>query len=113
MTAPRLQDDPAEGSREIIDRELARQPQSKGEKNERNQAASPQDAKRLVGDDDNKIAEILALKPTLAELEEAAIWSRGEGDLLGKEGRTLSGKAALICELISRDEDDEERAVQG
>jgi hypothetical protein len=55
------------------------------------------DLKAVLGDVDNdKALQILALDPTPAELEEAAIWAAGDGDVLAKSGKPLSGKAAEI-----------------
>lgn len=106
---PRIQQDPAEGSRETVEHELARQ--SRRPRGESDSApATLDDAKRLLGDtDERKIAEILAVQPTIWELEEAAIWYRGDGDVLGKTGRSLSGKAAQIFEILSADDEDDSR----
>ncbi len=72
--------------------------------------ATLDDAKRLLGDtDERKIAEILAVQPTIWELEQAAIWHRGDGDVLGKAGRPLSGKAARVFEILAADEEDDTR----
>ncbi|HET9902607.1 MAG TPA: hypothetical protein VFQ27_02760 [Xanthobacteraceae bacterium] len=63
--------------------------------------------KAVVGDlEDSKVIEILHLQPTVAELEEAMIWASGDGDLLGKQGRPMSGKVAALVELLTADEDD-------
>src|SRR5262249_4276862 len=109
MMTPQILQEPAEGSRETAEHELARQSrQRKGEAD--SEPATPDDAKRLLGDaDESKIAEILAVKPTIWELEEAAIWHRGDGDVLGKSGRALSGKSARIFEILSADDEDESR----
>lgn len=64
--------------------------------------------KSILGDvDDARIIEILALKPTVAELEEAAILATGDGDVLGKAGQPLAGNVAAILEIIAADEEDE------
>jgi len=109
MTTPRILQEPAEGSRETVEHELARQ--SRRPRGESDSApATLNDAKRLLGDtDERKIAEILAVQPTIWELEQAAIWHRGDGDVLGKAGRALSGKAARIFEILAADEEDEIR----
>lgn len=65
------------------------------------------DVKAIVGDiDDAKVMEILALKPTLAELEQAAIWSAGGDEALIKSGHTLSAVAAEIIEILTEDEEE-------
>ena len=110
MTSPRLQEDSAEGSREIVNRELARQAPGKSRsRSETGAKASAEDIERLLGGiGDAKAADILALQPTLAELEEAVLWFTGDGDMLAKEGRPLAGKAAAIFDILTADEDDEE-----
>jgi hypothetical protein len=62
--------------------------------------------KAIVGDvGDAKIIEILELRPTVAEVEEAVVWAAGDGDLLGKSGRPLSSMAAAIAEILTADEE--------
>ena len=109
MMTPQILQEPAEGSRETVEHELARQ--SRRPRGESDSApATPDDAKRLLGDtDERKIAEILAVQPTIWELEQAAIWHRGDGDVLGKAGRPLSGKAAQVFEILSADDEDDTR----
>jgi hypothetical protein len=61
----------------------------------------------IVGDiDDAKFIEILELRPTVAEVEQAAIWATGNGDILAKEGRPLSDKAAQIVEILTAEEEE-------
>ena len=109
MTTPRIQQEPAEGSRETVEHELARQSRRPiGESD--SEPATLDDARRLLGDaDESKIAEILAVQPTIWELEQAAIWHRGDGDVLGKKSLPLSGKAAHIFEILSADDEGETR----
>ena len=109
MMTPRILEEPAEGSRETVEHELARQSRRpRGESD--SEPATMRDAKRLLRDtDDRKIAEVLAVQPTIWELEEAAIWHRGDGDVLGKQGRALTGKPARIFEILSADDEDESR----
>jgi hypothetical protein len=102
----KLQDNPAEGSREVIERELARQ-KSGGVRNSDAQAATARDVRRLLGElDAAKIADILALRPSLAELEQTAAWVAGEGDVPAQEGHPLTGKAAAIYDITEAAEDD-------
>jgi hypothetical protein len=72
---------------------------------------SAQDVRLMLGENNAaKIAEILVLQPTLMELEEAIMWSRGDGYLLGR--RPLTGNAAKIFEIIKADrEEDEDRTL--
>lgn len=67
------------------------------------------DLTRILGDlDDAKIVEILALHPTVPELEQAAIWASGEGDVLARKGHKLVGVVAGIVDIVTADEEDEE-----
>lgn len=63
---------------------------------------------RILGPiDDAKAAEILALKPTLAEVEQAAIWAAGNGDVLAKQGHPLTGIVADIFDALTAGEEEE------
>ena len=97
MTGPRAQD-PAEGSREIVNRELAR--------TERPSKAAPATAAevtRVFGPlEGAQLSAILALEPGIGELEEAAAWLEGNGDQMA---RPLEGKAAAIFDILDRERD--------
>ena len=68
------------------------------------------DLKRIFGEvDDAKIVEILALKPTLPELEQAAMWITGNGDVLARSGHPLTGTPAAIVAIMTADEEEEPR----
>lgn len=72
--------------------------------------ATAEDLRAILGElDEAKVMEILALRPTIADLEEAAVWSVGNGDILGKQGKPLTGVAARVCDIVMRDEWQEER----
>jgi len=104
---PRIQQDPAEGSREVINREIARQ-SAKDQGDAHDRLASPEQVRRMLGaDDEVKLAKILSLQPTEAELEEALTWAGGAGEVLGAEERPLTGKAAQIFDIIAPEEEDE------
>jgi len=61
----------------------------------------------IVGDiDEVKFIEILELRPSLNEVEQAAVWAVGDGDVLAKEGRPLTGKVAEIVEILTADEEE-------
>jgi hypothetical protein len=62
--------------------------------------------------DDAKLIEVLKLQPTLAELEEAAIWATGNGDILAKGGRPMTGTVAAIIEILTADEEEEPPPVR-
>ena len=74
----------------------------------RSQVMSRADLTALLGDiDDDKFAEILRLDPNLSDIEQAVIWARGEGEVLGKSGHPLLGKAARIFEIVTADDEEE------
>jgi hypothetical protein len=103
VAGPKVQDYPAEGSREVVERELAR---LADEREEGVDAANAADVTRLLGElDAAQMSEILALAPTLAELEQASAWLRGEGDQPAREGHPLAGKAAAIFDIAAQEED--------
>ena len=71
-------------------------------------AATHDDLLRIAGDiDERKVLDILALSPTIAEVEEAAIWAEGNGDVLAKTGRPLTGIPAEIFDILTADEEEE------
>jgi hypothetical protein len=72
-------------------------------------AARGDDIKRILGDiDESKVIEILELKPTVADVEEAAVWARGNGDILAKAGRPQTGVIAQIADIVTADEEEPE-----
>lgn len=97
MTGPRAQD-PAEGSRDIVNRELARTA-----KPPKAAPATAAEVKRLFGRlDGAQLSAILALEPGISELEQAAVWLNGDGDRLAQP---LEGKAAAIFDILDRERD--------
>lgn len=71
-------------------------------------AASREDLRRLFGDiDERRVLEILALRPTIAEVEQASVWASGDADVLAKTGHTLTGTTAQIVEILASDEEEE------
>jgi hypothetical protein len=68
------------------------------------------DIRRILGDlDDAKVATILAWKPGLADLEDAAICITGDHDVLAKSGHHVPATAARIVELLTEEEEEPER----
>lgn len=68
--------------------------------------ASHADVRRCLGElDDEKVAEILKLDPTLAEIELAAICIDGRTDILTRSGRQLPTTAAQILQVVLSDEE--------
>ncbi len=73
----------------------------------RSTPAVPDDVKRILGHlDDEKLVEIVALRPTLKDVEEASLWLAGDADVFGK-GMTLKATAARIVEILTADEEEE------
>ena len=69
--------------------------------------ATRDDIGHVIGNiDDFAAAQILKLGPTVADLEEAAIWSSGDGDVLAKNGGPLSATAAQVLEIVEAKKDD-------
>lgn len=69
------------------------------------QTISQADVRRLLGPvDDHKVAAILATGASIAELERAAAYLALETDVMGELEKPLTGRAALIYELVRRDE---------
>lgn len=73
---------------------------------ERREAAGADDLRRLLGEiEDARVIEILALSPTVADVEIAAMWAEGQGDVPDRAGQPLEGTAARIYEIVTRDVD--------
>jgi hypothetical protein len=65
---------------------------------------------RIVRDDDpEKLARILATGATIAEIEKAVLWASGAEDVLGEAPHPLEGAAALVYDILTADEPEEER----
>jgi hypothetical protein len=60
---------------------------------------------------DHLSKEIMDLRPSMAELEVAAAYIAGLTDVTGEARTPLTGKAASVYEIVSRDEllEEEER----
>lgn len=71
--------------------------------------ASAADIRGVLGAlDDEKLLAILALAPTLAEIEDASLWLSGDRDIFGP-GRPLGERAGQIVAVLAADEEDEGR----
>ena len=69
-----------------------------------------EDIKRILGDvDDAKLLDLVALRPTMAEVEEASLWLAGDTDVFGA-GTPLKGTAGEIVEIVTADETEENDA---
>ena len=72
--------------------------------------ASVDDVRRIIGDvDDDKLLEIMALRPSILDVEEAALWIAGDADIFGP-GQPLKLKAGDIVAIITAEEEEEPRA---
>jgi hypothetical protein len=73
----------------------------------RGQDATESDLHQILGDmDDSTAIAILALHPSVAQLEEARVWLNGGGDVLGKEHRPLDGVVAQIFDMLRAEEEE-------
>ena len=72
--------------------------------------ASPIDVRKVLGElDDATVMDILALKPSLADLEDAAICMAGDQDVLAKSGHHVPATAAQIIELLAEGQEEPDR----
>lgn len=63
--------------------------------------ATAEELVRLVdGIDETRALEILVLRPTLAQVEEAALWAKADGDWPAPQGRPLEQAVAQICGIM-------------
>ncbi len=70
--------------------------------------ATHDDVKSILGDlDETKMLPILALRPTVADLEEASMWLGGDIDVFGA-AEPLKGIASQIVTILTADEEAEE-----
>jgi hypothetical protein len=73
------------------------------------EAATREDVKDVLGDlDESKMLPIVALRPTIADLEEASMWLAGDLDVF--EPRPLKGIASQIVTILTENEEEERRA---
>ena len=56
--------------------------------------------------DATKMLPILALRPTIADIEEASVWLDGDRDVFGP-GQPLKGIAGQIVTILTADEEEE------
>jgi hypothetical protein len=73
---------------------------------------SAAEVRHLAGPlNDDAVAAILRVGPSLEELEVAARYVRGEGDLVDRAGHPLSGRVGQIYEILSAEEADEDEGL--
>jgi hypothetical protein len=69
--------------------------------------ATSDDVARILGNlDETKMLSILALRPTIADVEEASIWLGGDRDVFGP-GEPLKGIASRIVTILTAEEEEE------
>jgi len=79
---------------------------------EKHALAMHDDVRDILGNlDDGKMVAILALKPTIREVEEASVWLSGDVDVFGP-GRPLKDVSSQIVALLTADEEEEARGVR-
>lgn len=68
---------------------------------------APEDVKRILGDlDEARLLALLALEPTIGDVEDASMWLSGDRDVFGP-GEPLAGIAGEIVAIVTADEDEE------
>lgn len=70
---------------------------------------SAEEVRHIAGPlNDEAVAAILRVGPSLEELELAARYALGEGDVVDRAGHPLAGRVAQLYEILSAEEADEE-----
>lgn len=70
--------------------------------------ATRDDIRHVLGAIDDTLAvKILSKKPSFADLSDAAIWVRGDGDAIAREQLELSATALAIAEVLAREDERE------
>jgi hypothetical protein len=69
------------------------------------EVATHKDVRDVLGDiDDAKMLAIIALQPTVPDLERASVWLSGDADVFGA-GQPLKDVASQIVTILTEDED--------
>lgn len=73
---------------------------------DRDPLAASDDVTRILGTlDTAKLLEIMALQPTIPDVEEASLWLAGDSDIFGA-GRPLKPVAGEIVAILTADEEE-------
>lgn len=69
--------------------------------------ATRDDIRAVLGEiDQAKLIEIMSLRPTLADIEEASMWLAGDADVFGA-GAPVKGVASDIVTILTENEEEE------
>jgi hypothetical protein len=69
--------------------------------------ATSDDVARILGDiGPSKMLSIIALRPTILDVEEASMWLAGDRDVFGP-GLPLQGAPSQIVAILTADEEEE------
>lgn len=78
---------------------------------EHNASATADDIRRIFGAlDEGKLLDILALRPSILDVENASLWLAGDSDIYGA-GRPLHPIAGEIVAILTADEEEEPRSA--
>jgi hypothetical protein len=74
--------------------------------------ATTDDVARILGDlDATKMLQVIALRPSILDVEEASMWLAGDRDVFGP-GLPLQGAPSQIVAILTADEEEEEVAEE-
>ena len=69
--------------------------------------ATTDDVRRILGNlDSTKLLDIMTLRPTVLDLEEASLWLAGDPDVFGA-GQPLQSVAGEIVSILTADQEEE------
>ena len=76
---------------------------------DRGALATADDIRRVLGTlDEAKLLDIVALRPTILDVEEASVWLAGDTDIFGA-GQPLKPVAGEIVAILTAGEEEEPR----
>ncbi len=78
---------------------------------DRGALATADDIRRVLGTlDEAKLLDIVALRPTILDVEEASVWLAGDSDIFGA-GQPLKPVAGEIVAILTANEEEEPRTA--
>jgi len=79
---------------------------------DRGALATADDIRRILGTlDEVKLLDIVALRPSILDVEEASLWLAGDSDIFGA-GQPLKPVAGEIVAVLTADEEEELRPAK-